>query len=147
MRVVDILYGLPYILLVILVVVVAFGILNALGMAPTEIENLVVAMFGMIIPRDYGGLGFSAQAHSAVVMKLASRNLTSAITVMVPNSLGPAELLAHYGTQEQREHYLPRLARGEEIPCFALTGPRAGSDAGAIPDTGVICKGSGKAKR
>jgi acyl-CoA dehydrogenase len=98
-------------------------------------------MFGMIIPEEFGGLGFSAQAHSAVVMKLASRNLTTAITVMVPNSLGPGELLLHYGTEEQKSHYLPRLARGEEVPCFALTSPSAGSDAASMSDTGVVCKG------
>jgi len=97
--------------------------------------------FGMIIPPDYGGLGFSVTAHSAVIMKIASRSVTAAVTAMVPNSLGPAELLLHYGTQEQKEHYLPRLASGEEIPCFALTGPEAGSDAAAIPDRGVVCRG------
>jgi acyl-CoA dehydrogenase len=94
--------------------------------------------FGMIIPADYGGLGFSAIAHSAVVTKIASRSITAAVTVMVPNSLGPAELLLHYGTEEQRRHYLPRLARGEEIPCFALTGPEAGSDAAATQSVGVV---------
>jgi len=98
-------------------------------------------MFGMIIPEKYGGLEFSAQGNSAVVMKLASRNLTTAITVMVPNSLGPGELLLHYGTEEQKNHYLPRLARGEEIPCFALTSPSAGSDAASMSDEGVVCKG------
>lgn len=97
--------------------------------------------FALIIPKEYGGKGFSAYAHSQVAMKLASRSGDLASTVMVPNSLGPAELLLHYGTDEQRSHYLPRLARGEEIPCFALTGPLAGSDAGAMPDTGVVCKG------
>ncbi len=97
--------------------------------------------FAMIIPKKYGGLEFSAYAHSCVLMKLASRSTTVSSTVAVPNSLGPAELLLHYGTEEQREYYLPRLARGEEIPCFALTGPRAGSDAASIPDTGVVCKG------
>jgi len=97
--------------------------------------------FGMIIPEAHGGLGFSAQANSAVVMKLASRNVTAAVTVMVPNSLGPGELLLHYGTDEQKAHYLPRLASGEEIPCFALTSPLAGSDAGAMPDRGIVCKG------
>ncbi|WP_136475162.1 acyl-CoA dehydrogenase [Pseudomonas sp. DG56-2] len=97
--------------------------------------------FALIIPKEYGGKGFSAHAHSQVAMKLATRSGDLASTVMVPNSLGPAELLLHYGTDEQRQHYLPRLARGEEIPCFALTGPLAGSDAGAMPDTGVICKG------
>lgn len=97
--------------------------------------------FALIIPTEYGGKGFSAYAHSQVAMKLATRSGDLASTVMVPNSLGPAELLLHYGTEEQRNYYLPRLARGDEIPCFALTGPLAGSDAGAMPDTGVICKG------
>jgi acyl-CoA dehydrogenase len=97
---------------------------------------------GMIIPKRYGGLGFSAQAHSQVVMKIASRSTTAVVSVMVPNSLGPAELLNHYGTEEQKNHYLPRLARGLEIPCFALTGPEAGSDAASIPDSGVVCKGA-----
>ncbi|MGH8493191.1 MAG: acyl-CoA dehydrogenase [Moraxellaceae bacterium] len=96
---------------------------------------------GMIIPKEFGGLGFSAQAHSAVVGKIASRSVSAAVTVMVPNSLGPGELLLHYGTEEQKKHYLPRLASGQEIPCFALTGPEAGSDAGAIPDSGIICRG------
>ncbi len=97
--------------------------------------------FGMIVPKEHGGLGFSAQAHSAVVMKIASRSVTAAVTVMVPNSLGPAELLLHYGTEAQQHHYLPRLARGDEVPCFALTGPEAGSDAAAMPDRGVVCRG------
>ena len=97
--------------------------------------------FGMIIPKQYGGLEFSAQAHSAVIAKIASRSGTAAVTVMVPNSLGPAELLLHYGTDEQKDKYLHRLARGQEVPCFALTGPYAGSDAGAIPDYGILCKG------
>ena len=97
--------------------------------------------FGMIIPRRYGGLQFSAQAHSAVVMKVAGRSISAAVTVMVPNSLGPAELLLRYGSEGQKEYYLPRLARGEEIPCFALTGPEAGSDASAIPDKGIVSRG------
>ena len=97
--------------------------------------------FGMIIPKEYGGLEFSAQAQSAVVTKVSSRSGTAAVTVMVPNSLGPAELLLHYGTQEQKEKYLRGLANGKEIPCFALTGPFAGSDAGAIPDYGIVCYG------
>lgn len=97
--------------------------------------------FGMIIPKKYGGLGFSALAHSAVVMKLSTRSNALAVSVMVPNSLGPAELLLHYGTEEQKNHYLPRLAKGLEIPCFALTNPEAGSDAASIPDYGVVCKG------
>lgn len=96
--------------------------------------------FGMIIPKHYGGLEFSALAHSSVVMKIASRSVSAAVTVMVPNSLGPAELLLHYGTQQQKDHYLPRLAKGEEVPCFALTGPEAGSDAASIPDRGVVCR-------
>lgn len=96
---------------------------------------------GMVIPESFGGLGFSAMAHSEVVTKLATRSVTGAVSVMVPNSLGPAELLLHYGTDLQKEYYLPRLAKGQEIPCFALTGPTAGSDAGALPDYGVVCKG------
>jgi len=97
--------------------------------------------FGMIIPKQYGGLGFSALAHHAVVQKCASLSGTLSSTVCVPNSLGPAELLLHYGTDDQKNHYLPRLARGEEIPCFALTNPYAGSDATSIPDFGIVCKG------
>ena len=97
--------------------------------------------FGMIIPEAHGGLGFSAAAHSAVIVKIASRSITAAVTVMVPNSLGPAELLIHYGTDEQQAYYLPRLARGEEIPCFALTGPEAGSDAAATQSVGTVCRG------
>ncbi|CAH2923839.1 MAG: Acyl-CoA dehydrogenase [uncultured Paraburkholderia sp.] len=96
---------------------------------------------GMTIPKQYGGKQFSAYAHSQVIMKLATRCSAAAVSVMVPNSLGPAELLMHYGTDEQKNHYLPRLARGEEIPCFALTSPYAGSDAAAIPDVGIVCKG------
>ncbi len=95
---------------------------------------------GMIIPKSYGGLGFSALAHSAVIMKLSTRSNAAAVSVMVPNSLGPAELLLHYGTEAQKNHYLPRLAKGLEIPCFALTSPEAGSDAASIPDYGVVCK-------
>lgn len=94
--------------------------------------------FGLVIEKQYGGKGFSAQAHSAVVVKLASRSITAAVTVMVPNSLGPAELLRHYGTEQQRDYFLPRLADGREVPCFALTGPEAGSDAGSMPDRGVV---------
>lgn len=102
--------------------------------------------FGMIIPKEYGGLGFSALAHSTIVTKIATRSASAAVTAMVPNSLGPAELLMKYGTDEQRQHYLPRLARGEDIPCFALTGPEAGSDAGAMTDTGIVCKGEYQGK-
>jgi len=94
---------------------------------------------GMIIPKEYGGLAFSETAHSEIVMKIASRSTTAAVTVMVPNSLGPAKLLLNYGTEQQKNHYLPRLVTGAEIPAFALTGPQAGSDAGAMPDTGIVC--------
>lgn len=97
--------------------------------------------FGMIIPKSYGGLGFSALAHRAVLQKVGGMSAVVGSTVAVPNSLGPAELLLQYGTEEQKDHYLPRLAIGEEIPCFGLTGPTAGSDATSIPDTGVVCKG------
>ncbi len=97
--------------------------------------------FGMIIPKQFGGLGFSAFAHSRVIMKLASVSATLSSTVGVPNSLGPGELLVHYGTQEQKDFYLPRLADGREIPCFGLTGPTAGSDATSIPDYGIVCEG------
>jgi len=97
--------------------------------------------FAMIIPKSYGGREFSAIANSTIVSRIATRSLTAAVTVMVPNSLGPGELLMHYGTQEQKDRWLPGLAAGKEVPCFALTGPEAGSDAGGIPDTGVICKG------
>ncbi|QCR36984.1 acyl-CoA dehydrogenase FadE [Nissabacter sp. SGAir0207] len=97
--------------------------------------------FAMIIKKEYGGLEFSAYAQARVLQKLAGVSGILAITVGVPNSLGPGELLQHYGTDAQKDHYLPRLARGQEIPCFALTSPEAGSDAGAIPDTGVVCMG------
>lgn len=97
--------------------------------------------FGMIIPKEYGGLGFSALAHSEVVMKMSSRSIAAAVTVMVPNSLGPAELLIHYGTEEQKKYLLPRLAAGLEVPCFGLTEPGAGSDAGSIVSTGDLFKG------
>ncbi|MBM3354573.1 MAG: acyl-CoA dehydrogenase, partial [Betaproteobacteria bacterium] len=102
--------------------------------------------FGMIIPKKYGGLGFSAIAHSAVVMKLSTRSNALGVSVMVPNSLGPAELLLHYGTDAQKGYYLPRLAKGLEIPCFALTSPEAGSDAASIPDYGIVCKGTYQGK-
>ena len=110
---------------------------------PQEAWDYIKAegFFALIIPKEYGGKGFSAYAHSQIVMKLATRSGDLATTVMVPNSLGPAELLMHYGTDEQRNHYLPRLANGTDIPCFALTGPYAGSDAGAMNDSGVICRG------
>src|SRR5215467_11550698 len=102
---------------------------------------------GMIIPKEYGGLGFSAYAHSQVVAKLASRCSAAVVTVMVPNSLGPGELLMHYGTEEQKRFFLPRLAKGLEIPCFALTNPHAGSDAAAIPDHGIVCMGEYQGKQ
>jgi len=116
---------------------------------PPEVWQFIKdnGFFGMIIPKQYGGLGFSALAHSSVVVKVATRSISAAVSVMVPNSLGPAELLLHYGTPDQQNYYLPRLARGEEIPCFALTGPEAGSDAGAMPDTGVVCKGEYQGKQ
>lgn len=102
--------------------------------------------FGMVIPKQYGGLGFSALAHSTIITKIATRSVSVAVNTMVPNSLGPAELLVHYGTEEQKSYYLPRLASGIEIPCFGLTAPEAGSDAGAIPDTGIICRGQHEGK-
>jgi acyl-CoA dehydrogenase len=97
--------------------------------------------FGLNIPKEYGGLGFSALMNHKVIQKLASISSTVSSTVGVPNSLGPAELLMHYGTDEQKAHYLPRLADGREVPCFALTGPFAGSDATSIPDYGIVCMG------
>jgi acyl-CoA dehydrogenase len=110
---------------------------------PPEVWKFIreKGFLGIIIPKSFGGLGFSAFAHSEIVTKISTRSGNAAVTVMVPNSLGPAELLIHYGTDEQKNHYLPRLARGLEIPCFALTNPDAGSDAGAIPDHGTVCKG------
>ena len=103
-------------------------------------------LFGMIIPKKYGGLGLSALGHSAVIQKISSVSATGAITVMVPNSLGPAELLIHYGSESQKKYYLPRLAKGEEIPCFALTEPTAGSDAGAMLAEGIVFKKNNKIK-
>ncbi|QEM82286.1 acyl-CoA dehydrogenase [Halomonas binhaiensis] len=126
---------------------VAAGMCNSWDIAkeradlPEELWNYIKKerFFGMIIPKEYGGLGFSAKAQSAVLQKLAV-NETLMVTVGVPNSLGPGELLLKYGTQEQKDHYLPRLADGREIPCFGLTGPRAGSDATSLPDVGIVCK-------
>ena len=103
--------------------------------------------FGMIIPKEYGGLGFSAVAHRAVLEKIAGISSTVGSVVAVPNSLGPAELLLHYGTKEQKDHYLPRLADGREIPCFGLTSTTAGSDATSIADYGVVCKQKYKGKQ
>jgi acyl-CoA dehydrogenase len=120
-----------------------WNITHERGDMPPHVWEFLKArgFFAMIIPKKYGGLEFSAYAHSCVLAKIASRSATASSTVAVPNSLGPAELLNHYGTEEQKSYYLPRLARGEEVPCFALTSPRAGSDAASIPDTGVVCRG------
>ena len=111
---------------------------------PPEVWDFIKRhkFFGMIIPKEYGGLGFSPYAHSEVVRKLSSRSLTAAVTVMVPNSLGPGELLMRFGTKEQQERWLPRLADGRDIPCFGLTSPEAGSDAASMIDSGIICKGN-----
>jgi acyl-CoA dehydrogenase len=119
-------------------------ITHELGDMPREIWDYIIEkrFFAMIIPKRYGGLEFSPLGVSMVLAKLASRSAVAASTIGVPNSLGPAELLLHYGTEEQKDHYLPRLARGEEIPCFALTSSRVGSDASSIYDTGVVCRGT-----
>lgn len=103
--------------------------------------------FGLIIPKQYGGKEFSTYAHSQILVKLSGLSITVSTTVAVPNSLGPAELLLHYGTEEQKQYYLPRLATGEEIPCFALTSPVAGSDAGAMTDHGIVCWGEHEGKK
>ncbi|QNH20392.1 acyl-CoA dehydrogenase [Xanthomonas sp. GW] len=110
---------------------------------PPELWSFVKKhkFFGMIIPKEYGGLGFSALAHHKVIQKIASVSSVVSSTVGVPNSLGPGELLLHYGSKEQKDYYLPRLAVGQEVPCFGLTGPFAGSDATSIPDYGIVCKG------
>ncbi|MFC4656339.1 MULTISPECIES: acyl-CoA dehydrogenase [Rheinheimera] len=115
---------------------------------PAEVWSYIKGngFFAMIIPKSYGGREFSAIANSTIVSRIATRSLTAAVTIMVPNSLGPGELLMHYGTQEQKDRWLPGLAAGKEVPCFALTGPEAGSDAGGIPDTGVVCKGEFEGK-
>lgn len=116
---------------------------NDLNDLPEESWNCIRKnkFFGMIIPKKYGGLEFSPRAQSEVVMKVASRSLAAGVTIMVPNSLGPGELLLKYGTEKQKDYYLPRLAAGKEIPAFALTSPYAGSDAGAMTDYGIVCKG------
>jgi acyl-CoA dehydrogenase len=113
------------------------------GDLPAEVWGFLEkhGFFGIIIPKTYGGLGFSAQAHSAIVRKVGSRSTALAVSVMVPNSLGPAELLLHYGTDEQKQHWLPKLASGEAMPCFALTEPGAGSDAASIKSFGVVSWG------
>ncbi len=123
-------------------------ITHELGDIPPHVWDFIrkERFFAMIIPCEYGGLGFSAIANAAVLAKLCSRSVVVASTVAVPNSLGPGELLVHYGTDEQKQRWLPALAKGDEIPCFALTGPRAGSDASAIPDTGIVCKGKWEGK-
>jgi acyl-CoA dehydrogenase len=111
---------------------------------PLEVWDFLKSrkFFAMIIPKQYGGLGFSAYAHSEVIRKLSTRSICAACTAMVPNSLGPGELLMQFGTEAQRNYWLPRLARGEEIPCFGLTSPEAGSDAASMIDTGVVCRGT-----
>jgi acyl-CoA dehydrogenase len=111
---------------------------------PIEVWDYIkdAGFWSLVLPKEVGGKGFSAALHSQVIMKLATKSLTAAVTVMVPNSLGPGELLVKYGTTEQKNHYLPRLAQGLETPCFALTGTYAGSDATSMPDFGVICKGT-----
>ncbi|MBM4216844.1 MAG: acyl-CoA dehydrogenase, partial [Gammaproteobacteria bacterium] len=120
-----------------------FDITHRRGDMPPELWDFLKrnGFFAMIIAKKYGGLEFSAYAHSCVLAKLSSRSAVVSSTVAVPNSLGPGELLQHYGTDEQKNYYLPRLASGEDIPCFALTGPRAGSDAASLPDSGVVCRG------
>ncbi|WP_445774248.1 acyl-CoA dehydrogenase FadE [Shewanella sp.] len=116
---------------------------HELGDLPQDVWQYLKdnGFFAMIIKKKYGGLEYSAYAQSCVLQKLAGVSSELASTVGVPNSLGPGELLQHYGTKEQQDHYLPRLAKGLEVPCFALTSPEAGSDAGSIPDFGVVCKG------
>ncbi|WP_174874520.1 acyl-CoA dehydrogenase [Vogesella oryzae] len=111
---------------------------------PPEVWQFIKdkGFLGMIVKKKYGGLEFSNYAHAKVVTKIATRGGSAAVSVMVPNSLGPGELLQHYGTEAQKDYYLPRLAKGVEVPCFALTSPYAGSDAGAIPDFGIVCRGS-----
>jgi len=123
-------------------------ICHELADMPREIWDFIIdnKFFAMIIPKQYGGLEFSAYANAAVISKLASRSATASSTVGVPNSLGPAELLLHYGTDEQKERYLPGLAAGTEIPCFALTSPQAGSDAAALIDNGIVCEGTWNGK-
>lgn len=119
------------------------------GDLPREIWDYLKkeGFFSLIIPKKYGGKEFSAYAHSEILAMIYGRSVTAGSTVAVPNSLGPAELLLHYGTEEQKNYYLPRLASGEEVPCFALTGPEAGSDAGSIPDKGVVCWGDYQGKK
>ena len=121
---------------------------HKIGDMPREVWDYIIEkkFFAMIIPRKYGGLEFSAYANSVVIQKLASRSAVASSTIGVPNSLGPAELLLHYGTEEQKDRYLPGLAAGTEIPCFALTSPQAGSDAASLIDSGIVCKGEWQGK-
>lgn len=116
---------------------------------PEEVWNYLKSegFFALIIPKEYGGKSFSAYANSTIVSMIASRSMSAAVTVMVPNSLGPGELLNHYGTAEQKERWLPSLASGQDIPCFALTAPEAGSDAGSIPDLGIVCEDEFEGKK
>ncbi|MGL5990329.1 MAG: acyl-CoA dehydrogenase [Plesiomonas sp.] len=120
-----------------------YQIVHELNDLPKEVWDYLKQerFFSLIISKEFGGRAFSALANSTIVTKIASKSTTAAVTVMVPNSLGPGELLSHYGTEEQKQRWLPGLADGREIPCFALTGPEAGSDAGSIPDKGVVCRG------
>ncbi|MBA3776375.1 MAG: acyl-CoA dehydrogenase, partial [Betaproteobacteria bacterium] len=122
---------------------------NVYGDLPPRVWQFIKdrGFLGMIIPKEFGGLGFSAFAHSQVITKLSTRSSTVAVTVLVPNSLGPGELLRNYGTDAQKRFYLPRLARGADVPCFALTNPNAGSDAASIPDFGIVCHGEHEGRR
>ncbi len=124
-------------------------ITHELADLPPEIWQFLKdeGFFGLIIPKEYGGKQFSAYAHSQVLIMVYGKSVTVATTIAVPNSLGPAELLLHYGTPEQKQYYLPNLASGKEVPCFALTGPDAGSDAGAMQDKGVVCWGEYQGKK
>ena len=125
-----------------------WAINHEIGDLPAEAWDYIIEkkFFAMIIPKSYGGLEFSAFANAVVIQKLASRSAVASSTIGVPNSLGPAELLLHYGTAEQKERYLPGLAKGTEIPCFALTSPQAGSDAASLIDSGVVCRGTWNGK-
>lgn len=126
-----------------------WNITHNLGDMPPEVWQYLKeqGFFALIIPKKYGGKEFSAYAHSQILIKVSGKSVTASSTIAVPNSLGPAELILEYGTQEQKEFYLPRLARGEEIPCFALTSPVAGSDAGAMMDYGIVCEGEFEGKK
>ena len=123
-------------------------IVNELADMPKPVWDFIRSkgFLSFIIPKEYGGKGFSAYAHSCIVSRIATRSMSVAVNIMVPNSLGPAEFLIHFGTEAQKQTYLPRLAAGKEIPCFGLTAPEAGSDASAITDIGVVCNGVFKGK-